>query len=523
MLKRLGTFVLAAAVTVLSVACTTTGQPESSPVGPATLTPADIVEIQQLAVRYAYALDTGAMDGRMLAGLFAPGGAVVDAAGARMEGEQLVSFGRGRSAVYPRRFIVNHVVHQADEEVTGSVYVVEVDLPADGGIGGRVTSTGGKYQDVYEKTTDGWRFRSRQFVPSKAAIWPESRPRPVATATAPDRPVASTSPRSPSRPAASPAASNREVAPLSATDYLEIRQLVSRYGYALDSGAVDGSGSDYAALFTADGEFHGPAATPGGPLFDAVGREQLASLAAIPPGTVTRRGANYVSHFLTNVLIEPSPEGAVGKVALLVLNFDPDGGSHSITMGGHYEDVYARTGDGWRFRSREFTRGWVEPGTASHWVPSLPPIAPSRVETPFSAGSSLDAMDYLDISTLVSNYGYGLDTGADDGYMYADLFTADAALFGRPRTRDERKALANGEPHGPAYTRHFLTNIVIDPTADGARGKQYLAVIDIGEDGAPSSIFLGGRYEDTYVETPDGWRFASRNLTRASAPPPDGP
>jgi hypothetical protein len=320
-----------------------------------------------------------------------------------------------------------------------------------------------------------------------------------------------------------PSAPAPGVEPLSVTDYLQIRQLVSRYGYALDSGAPDGTGGDYAALFTADGEFHGPPATPGGPLFDAVGSDALGGLAVIPPGAATRRGPNYVSHFLTNHLIEPSPEGAVGKVGLLVLNFDPDGGPHTITMGGHYEDVYVRAGDGWRFKGRQFTRGWAEPGTSGHWVPALQPLAPSPIERPLAAGSSFDAMDYLEIATLVSNYGYGLDTGAEDGYMYADLFAPDAALFGRPRTRDERKALANNEPHGPQYTRHFLTNIVIEPTADGARGKQYLVVIDIGEDGAPSSMFLGGRYEDTYVETAEGWRFASRNLTRANAPPPDRP
>jgi hypothetical protein len=68
--------------------------------------------------------------------------------------------------------------------------------------------------------------------------------------------------------------------------------------------------------------------------------------------------------------------------------------------------------------------------------------------------------------------------------------------------------------------RHFLTNVVIEPTAEGASGKQYLAVIDIGENGKPSSIFLGGRYEDTYVKTPQGWRFKTRNLVREPAPPP---
>jgi hypothetical protein len=94
-------------------------------------------------------------------------------------------------------------------------------------------------------------------------------------------------------------------------------------------------------------------------------------------------------------------------------------------------------------------------------------------------------------------------------------------LFGQERSRDENRAIANREPHGDAYVRHFLTNVVIEPAPDGtATGEQYLAVIDVSESGSPSAIFLDGRYEDTYRRTPEGWRFRSRGLARADAPPP---
>ena len=33
----------------------------------------------------------------------------------------------------------------------------------------------------------------------------------------------------------------QKIAPLTPTDYIEIQQLVSKYGYALDSGAPEGS------------------------------------------------------------------------------------------------------------------------------------------------------------------------------------------------------------------------------------------------------------------------------------------
>ena len=32
---------------------------------------------------------------------------------------------------------------------------------------------------------------------------------------------------------------------------------------------------------------------------------------------------------------------------------------------------------------------------------------------------------------------------------------------------------------GPYYTRHYLTNVIIYPTPEGARGSQYLVAIDV--------------------------------------------
>jgi hypothetical protein len=75
---------------------------------------------------------------------------------------------------------------------------------------------------------------------------------------------------------------------------------------------------------------------------------------------------------------------------------------------------------------------------------------------------------------------------------------------------------------GPAYTRHYLTNVIIHPTSEGARGSQYLVAIDVSEGGKPSTVVHGGRYDDLYVRTPDGWRFKSRQLhpARIGVPPP---
>jgi len=297
---------------------------------------------------------------------------------------------------------------------------------------------------------------------------------------------------------------------LTPMDYIEIQQLVARYGYALDTGAPEGTGNEYADLFTSDGEFVGPGIPD-----NSQGHDKLAALARIPAGRPSRRGPNYVSHFLFNHLIEPSPDGATGTVYLLVINFGGNGKPTTISMGGHYNDVYVKRPDGWRFRKREFIRGKVSLGTEQ--TVSVTTIRPDPEPTKPRDSSSLTAMDYVEIRKLVAGYAYGLDGGADNGYAYADLFAPDGSVFGRTG-RENIANLARREPHGPEYTRHFLTNVVIEPSPEGATGRQYLAVIDIGEDGKPTSVFLGGRYDDIYERTPQGWRFKSRTLARAEPP-----
>jgi hypothetical protein len=139
-------------------------------------------------------------------------------------------------------------------------------------------------------------------------------------------------------------------------------------------------------------------------------------------------------------------------------------------------------------------------------------------------GGSLTAADYVEIQQLVARYSYAVDTHADNGYAYADLFTPDG-MFGKTKGREALAELARTtqkDRGGPSYTRHFLTNVIIYPTPEGARGSQYLSAIDVSAGGKPSSVVHGGRYEDVYVKTPAGWRFKSRQLhpAKIGVPPP---
>jgi hypothetical protein len=301
---------------------------------------------------------------------------------------------------------------------------------------------------------------------------------------------------------------------LTALDYLEIEQLVYRYGYALDTGAANGYA--YADLYAPEATFTGTNQGPSGRTYQ--GRDSLAALAR-----GGRRGPAYVSHYVANVVIEPAPGGAVGRtyVGILDIGNGGNGASSRVNHGGLYNDVYVKTPEGWRFKSRTFyssTSGQpVQPPPATVGLPrSLArelAASPARSGGVTRAGPALTAEDYIEIQQLVSRYPYALDQNPDEGASYANLFTPDA-IFRQPRTEGHENLarMATRAPHGANYTRHFLANHVIEATGDGAAGRQYLVAVDIGERGQPSSIFLGGHYEDVYVRTPDGWRFKTRTF-----------
>ena len=57
-----------------------------------------------------------------------------------------------------------------------------------------------------------------------------------------------------------------------------------------------------------------------------------------------------ISHISVNHVITPAPGGAVGKSYLLAIGVGGD--PTTIERQGGYEDVYVKTADGWRFKSR---------------------------------------------------------------------------------------------------------------------------------------------------------------------------
>jgi len=146
---------------------------------------------------------------------------------------------------------------------------------------------------------------------------------------------------------------------------------------------------------------------------------------------------------------------------------------------------------------------------------------------------TLTALDYQEITQLINRYAYGIDTCANNGYDYANVFTTDGVFIDRnsdagfaaggrvlAQGRDALATLVGGGSRGCATKlvwtdwSHLMLNHEITPTADGATGRVYL--VQLGMNG-PGSVARHGGYEDVYVRTPEGWRIKSRTHVRDKA------
>jgi ketosteroid isomerase-like protein len=135
-----------------------------------------------------------------------------------------------------------------------------------------------------------------------------------------------------------------QVKPLTALDYIEIQQLNYKYAFALDT--CSNHGEDYANLYTDDGVF-----VVGLNGMEYKGHGKLVEAAGGP--TCARVKQPHQTHTTENLVIEASPEGATGKSYLV---YPGDSGKRgNADFDGHvggYQDVYVKTPQGWRIKSR---------------------------------------------------------------------------------------------------------------------------------------------------------------------------
>ncbi len=153
---------------------------------------------------------------------------------------------------------------------------------------------------------------------------------------------------------------------LTAADYMDIQQLVNRYGYALDH--CENNGYAYADLYTPNGVFIDDWSDLGvnrkGIRWE--GRERLAEAAGGGPQGCPSTRRRSLTHIAVNHVITPTAEGATGRVFLI------SGGGYGdpdiLQRSDIYEDVYVKTPNGWRFKQRAHVRdrdaGRFNPGVA---------------------------------------------------------------------------------------------------------------------------------------------------------------
>jgi hypothetical protein len=146
---------------------------------------------------------------------------------------------------------------------------------------------------------------------------------------------------------------------------------------------------------------------------------------------------------------------------------------------------------------------------------------------------AFSALDYQEITQLINRYAYGIDTCANNGYDYADVFTPDGVFIdqnsdagfkagGRvlAKGREALAILVGGGSRGCKMKlvwtdwSHLMLNHQITPTPQGATGRVYL--VQMGMKG-PGTIARHGGYEDVYARTQAGWRIQSRTHVRDKA------
>lgn len=139
---------------------------------------------------------------------------------------------------------------------------------------------------------------------------------------------------------------------LTTADYVEIRELYNRYNHYIDN--VKDNGHAFARLFTEDGVFETNIAVG-----TRRGHDELAKLAR-EVGSSTKVSPG---HLVFNIVIDPSPEGAVGSAYYgILMRPHEEGKEVTARSWGIYTDRLVKTASGWRFKYRKYTpAGWDQP------------------------------------------------------------------------------------------------------------------------------------------------------------------
>ena len=123
---------------------------------------------------------------------------------------------------------------------------------------------------------------------------------------------------------------------------------------------------------------------------------------------------------------------------------------------------------------------------------------------------SLTTQDYIDIQHLYARYNTAIDDGDAEGWVA--VWTADGD-FNNFKGRDELLRFARDylDNRDGARRRHWINNLHIRATPEGAHASNYFMILDISV--MPPAVVSTGRNDDTFVKTSQGWWFKTR-MTR---------
>jgi hypothetical protein len=153
----------------------------------------------------------------------------------------------------------------------------------------------------------------------------------------------------------------------------------------------------------------------------------------------------------------------------------------------------------------------------------------------------LTTSDYVEIQQLYATYAQSLDLGDPEGL--AGVFTDDGELVGSRGAGQTTVAVSSSKGraallemernHGNSGSRHFTSNLVLRPTADGVRATCYMT--DVIVRSVPATVEFTGVYDAIVVKTSSGWKFKKLTWWRDDddvtpspfratkvAPPPQG-
>lgn len=143
---------------------------------------------------------------------------------------------------------------------------------------------------------------------------------------------------------------------------------------------------------------------------------------------------------------------------------------------------------------------------------ALPPAWPAVAAQSPAAPPALSTQDYIDIQQLYARYAHALDAYEREGAAWAETFTPDGVFSKNTVGYAALVAFAKNwhDNRGGPFLQHWNTQLVINPSATGARGSAYMMLVDRRTQ--PPSIMSVYEYDDELVRTPAGWRFKSRSF-----------